>query len=234
MIAKLVSIDVDTVAVSTDTYELNAEYSLLGIPLGKVNIKSNDQAVFYGGMHTLIGAYVPTVLGIPVSTAKQSITTQLAPLASLKIGAAPGDVVNGVPLLPTALVDIDGTVIQITATTVAGMTAINVSISGTAGVTVSSPGSVVVNGAASVAVQSAGVVNVQAPLVQVTATTLSLQGTLNFLGNINLQGNLVVTAGSITAPIIQDALGTTLSLHTHTYTDTPVGPSVTAPPTPGV
>lgn len=233
MIAKLVSVDVDTVAVSADTYELNAEYSLLGIPLGKVSLKANDQTVLYGGILTLVGAYVPTILGVPVSTPKQALTTQIAPLASLKLGVAPGDLLSGVPLVPTQLVNMDGTVIQIAATTVAGVSAITITISGQTAVNVNSNGAVNVNGALSVNVQSQGVVSVAAPQVQLTASTLSIIGTLNFLGNINLTGNLTVAAGAVTAPIVQDIFGTKLSTHVHAYTDDG-NPAVTASPTPGI
>ncbi len=139
VIAKLLSVDVQAASFSARSFELNAEYSLLGVPLGSAALKANDRTIVYGGMETMVGVYVPNILGVPVDTARQSETVRVAPSANLKLGALTGDLLDGVPLAETQLVEVGGLVVRITATTLGGMKAVTMTIEGTTRINLIAP-----------------------------------------------------------------------------------------------
>ncbi len=66
--------------------------------------------------------------------------------------------------------------------------------------------------------------------IRMRATKVSVTGSLEVLGEISATGN-IDSDMEITA--LKSSTMVTLSGHTHPYTDTPAGPAVTSPPTPG-
>jgi hypothetical protein len=230
VIAKLLSVSVDTVSVAAASYELNANDSLLGVPMGTLALKANDSALVFGGILTAIGFYVPTLLGVPIGTARQSTAVQVSPAGSLKLGSHTGDVVKGVPLIPLVSASLDAVAVRVGGNVVDIGTKPGdldgvLPLTPTAVLTI---GGVIVNLYASSAINITSQVSVvvTAPLVSITAPNLVLTG------DIALAGNLTVV-GTITGTVVQDAVGTKLTSHVHPYVDTPAGAAVTAPPTPG-